>query len=78
MTTETILKLEPKNTFWETYNNNYFYNPYIKQEIYEKLYVDIFSEIEEENETKVATVCITYNDTTEYIIDLLIHVGSLK
>ena len=76
-TQETILKLEPEKTYWETYNTNHFYNPYIRQEIIENMYVDIFSEIEEE-ETKVATVCITFNKETEYTIDLIIHTGSLK
>lgn len=77
MTTKTILKLEPEKTYWETYNTNHFFNCYIGKEIIENTYVDIFSEIEEE-ETKVATVCITYNDRTEYNIDLIIHVGELR
>ena len=76
-TTETILNLEPKETFWETYNTNHFFNSYIGKEIIENMYVDIFSTIEGE-EIKVATVCITYNDRTEYNIDLIIHVGGLR
>ena len=72
-----FIDLEPDETFWETYNNIHFYNPYIRHEIYENVYVDIFSKIEGE-ETKVATVCITFNKNTEYTIDLLIHIGSLK
>ena len=71
------LILNPEKTYWETYNTVHFYNPYIRKEIIENIYVDIFSEIEEE-ETKVATVCVTYNDKTEYAVDVLIHVGELK
>ena len=76
-TTETLLKLKPEKTYWEIYSNNHFFNSYTGKEISKDMYVDIFSEIEGE-ETKVATVCITYNDKTEYTIDLIIHVGELR
>lgn len=76
MTTKNLI-LDPEKTYWETYNNIHFYNPYIKKEIIENTYIDIFSEIEDE-EVKIATVCITFNNCTEYNIDLIIHEGELK
>lgn len=77
MATTKNLILNPEKTYWETYSNKYFYNPYIRQEIIENTYIDIFSEIEDE-EVKIATVCITFNNRTEYVVDLIIYEGELE
>lgn len=71
------LTLNPEKTYWEVYSTNHFFNFYIGKEIIENTYIDIFSTINDE-EVKIATVCITYNDRTEYAIDLIIHEGELK
>lgn len=76
MATKNLI-LNPEKTYWETYNNNHFFNSYIGKEVIKNTYIDIFSEIENE-EVKIATVCITFNNRTEYVVDLIIHEGELK
>lgn len=72
------LILNPEKTYWETYNTIHFYNPYIRKEIIKNIYVDVFSTVNNEEDIKVATVCVTYNKKVNYTVDLLIHAGELK